>query len=159
MRLSWSLGSAAAAARSRIALLLLATPPAEMDATTTTSTTTPEAAAAAFELLQLPNACLLAVLQCLAAADTNHRSLFSAARAHSGLHAAAAEALSALQARVSRQQQADGALLYLARHGQHVTSVRFRGFCPVVQLPNQCSQLCSLSFFQARVQLGPSAWQ
>jgi hypothetical protein len=138
------------------------------------ATTTP--ATTAFQLLQLPDACLLAVLQRLAANtpglydgtwsdDTNHRSLFSAARAHSRLHAAAAAALSALQALVRNQQQADGALAYyLARHGQHVTSISFSvrwhfGAATIIrQLPSQCGQLRSLRFSgPMRLQLGASA--
>jgi hypothetical protein len=46
----------------------------------------------AFQLLQLPDDCLVCVLRCLAAGG-HCRSLFSAARAHSRLHVAAAAAL------------------------------------------------------------------
>jgi hypothetical protein len=110
------------------------------------------------QLLQLPDTDLLRVLQRLATnGDVNHRSLFSAARAHSRLHAAAAAALSALQVEVDSQQQADGVLCYLARHGQHVTSVsvprRRRDPVDIRQLSRQCWQVCSLSFHTPQRQL------
>jgi hypothetical protein len=126
----------------------------------------------ACQLLQLPDGCLLRVLQRLANDDNhNHHSLFSAARAHSRLHAAAAEALSALQVAAQSQEQVDGALLYLSRHGQRVSSVCFSGRRPergviispgasesrIRHLPSQCSQLCSLSFTGIDLQLGASS--
>jgi hypothetical protein len=141
----------------------------------TTTTTTPAAAAAsAFQLLQLPDACLVRALQRLTDNDDkhdkhdnhrNHRSLFSAARAHSRLRTAAAEALRALQAVVRSQQQADSALLYLARHGQHVSSISLQQSGDTIiyirQLPSQCSQLRSLKLsrldgFGFIMQLGTS---
>jgi hypothetical protein len=72
-------------------------------------------------LLALPDACLLAVLQCCAADD--HRSLFSAARAHSRLHQAAVLALRSINAVVTSQQQADGLLTYLDKLGWGFDSV------------------------------------
>jgi hypothetical protein len=69
-------------------------------------------------LLQLPDPCLLAVLQCC---SSDLVSLFSAARAHSRLHQAAVLALSSIPFnRVKQQQQVDGLLQYLSAHGQHV---------------------------------------
>jgi hypothetical protein len=117
----------------------------------TTTSTTPTAA---FKLLQLPDACLLRVLQCLVADNDyqfNQRSLFSAARAHTRLHAVAAEVLSALRAHVLGQQRVDGVLRYLSRHGQHVTSISLSAstqfnISSITQLPTCCSQLRSLSF-------------
>jgi hypothetical protein len=79
---------------------------------------------AQFSLLALPGPCLLAVLQCCAADDL--RSLFNAARAHSKLHQAAALALSGVKLAVRPQQQADSVLLYLDRHGSHVSSLELR---------------------------------
>jgi hypothetical protein len=49
--------------------------------------------------------------------------MFSAARAHSRLHQAAAVALHNITVRVTDQQQLDGVLLYLGKHGQHVDSI------------------------------------
>jgi hypothetical protein len=134
------------------------------EATTTTRT--------ALQLLELPYACLLRVLQRVAAdsGDTNHRSLFSATRANSRLHAAATEALSALQVTADSQEQVDGALAFLARHGQHVSSVSMlhaddgsESNILISRLPSQCSQLRSLSlngpaygFDHWHAQLGPS---
>lgn len=69
-------------------------------------------------LLQLPDSCLLAVLQFCA---DDPRSLFSAARAHSSLHAAAVASLHNTTASV-RPQQLQSLLLYLSRHGQHMHS-------------------------------------
>lgn len=63
-------------------------------------------------LLALPDACLLAVLQCCAA--NSQRSLFSAARAHSRLHQAAVLALHSVTATVNTQPKANDALLYWA---------------------------------------------
>ena len=77
-----------------------------------------------FPLLALPDPCLLVVLQCCAADDL--RSLFSAARAHSRLHQAAALALSSVKLLMRPQQQADSVLLYLDRHGSHVNSLELR---------------------------------
>jgi hypothetical protein len=72
-------------------------------------------------LLQLPDSCLLAMLRCCA--DEPH-SLFSAARAHSRLHQAAVLAANSISAVLKQQPQADGVLLYLGNHGQHVSSIR-----------------------------------
>jgi hypothetical protein len=72
-------------------------------------------------LPELPDPCLLAVLQCCAANDQG--SLCSAARAHSRLHQAAVLALRSITAVVTRQEQADSVLLYLSKHGQHLDSV------------------------------------
>ena len=72
-------------------------------------------------LLALPDACLLALLQCCAATD--QRSVLSAARAHSRLHQAAALALRSITAVVTRQEQVDSMVLYLSKHGRHLDSV------------------------------------
>jgi hypothetical protein len=73
---------------------------------------------AVFPLLQLPDACLLAVLQCCADEPC---SLFSAARAHSRLHQAAVLAASSIsfvlkEGRLvkERPDQTDSWLLYLS---------------------------------------------
>jgi hypothetical protein len=84
----------------------------------------PSHASAPSLLLALPDPCLLAVLQCCGAED--QRSLFSAARAHSRLHQATVLALSSITAVMTQPQQMDGVLLYLAKHGQHVSSVDLR---------------------------------
>jgi hypothetical protein len=76
-------------------------------------------------LLALPDSCVLAILQCLAAED--QRSLFTAARVHSRLHQAAVAALSGITVTVVDQQQMDGVLLYLNKHGQHVDSIQLFG--------------------------------
>jgi hypothetical protein len=76
-------------------------------------------------LLELPDSCLLAVLQYTAAID--QRSLFSAARAHSRLHQAAVAALRSITADVPQQQQLDGVLLYLGKHGSLVDRLDLRG--------------------------------
>jgi hypothetical protein len=80
------------------------------------------AESAQVHLLALPDPCLLAVLQCCAANE--QRGLFSAARAHSRLHQAAALALSSVNIILRPQQQADTVLLYLNRHGGHVNSLQ-----------------------------------
>jgi hypothetical protein len=74
------------------------------------------------QLLQLPDACLLAVLQCCA---DDRSSLFSAARAHSRLHQAAVLAASSITVWRTRDQGLDSVLLYLANHGQHVSNIEF----------------------------------
>jgi hypothetical protein len=72
-------------------------------------------------LLQLPDACLLAVLQCLSDDAT---SLCRAARAHSRLHQAAVLALSNIHKVITTRQQVDGSLLpYLRKHGQRCGSI------------------------------------
>ena len=78
-----------------------------------------------FPLLQLPDPCLLAVMQCL---SHNSRSLFSAARAHSRLHQAAVMALSSIIVTVDDELQLDSVLLYLANHGQHVSNLTLHNF-------------------------------
>jgi hypothetical protein len=76
-------------------------------------------------LLQLPDACLLAVLQCL---SDDPASVCSAARAHSKLHQAAVLALSTITANLTTQQQLDDSLLpYLAEHGQYIDSIHLLG--------------------------------
>jgi hypothetical protein len=65
------------------------------------------------------------MLQCCAA--DSYRTLFSAAMSHSRLHQAAAVALRTVTAVVPRQHLADGVLLYLANHGQHVERLNLQG--------------------------------
>jgi hypothetical protein len=72
-------------------------------------------------LLALPDPCLLAVLQYCAAGD--HRSLFSAARAHSKLHQAAAAAFHSITADLPQLQQAHSMKLYISNHAQHISSI------------------------------------
>ena len=107
-------------------------------------------------LLALPDPCLLAVLQCLAADD--QRSLLSAARSHSRLHQAAVAALHSITAHITEQQQMDSVLLYLDKHGQHVDSIQLtgveRGFIKLPHLP-QNLQLSSLQLEHLHVQLEP----
>jgi hypothetical protein len=102
-------------------------------------------------LLELPDPCLLAVLQCLA---DDPASLFSAARAHSRLHQAAVVALSRITVTMKTTQQQYGSLLpYLGKHGQHVDSMAIQ--CGVWhQLPDNL-QLTSLQLDGALVQLQP----
>ena len=76
-------------------------------------------------LLQLPDACLLAVLRCC---TDDLQALFSAARAHSRLHHAASLALDSIQLTDTSQHLLDVMLQYLATHGQHVGSVNLEGF-------------------------------
>lgn len=71
-------------------------------------------------LLELPDSCLLSVLQ--HAAD-DLQSLYSAARAHSKLRETAAQALRSISVEQRQQQQTTSLLLYLAQHGQHVESL------------------------------------
>jgi hypothetical protein len=105
-------------------------------------------------LLVLPNLCLLAVLQILAA-DGNC-SLFSAARAHSRLHQAAVLALCSITGKLTQQQQMDGVLQYLSKHGQHVDSIAIEGSddgaLTLRQLPSNL-QLSSLQLAGLDVQL------
>jgi hypothetical protein len=113
---------------------------------------------APFPLLDLPDACLLAVLQCCAVSD--QRSVISAAQAHSRLHQAAVEALCSINAVVWGQQQVDSVLLYLDRHGNHVRSVKLWGppiggaFLTLRQLPPSMKQH-SLDLERWQVQLQP----
>jgi hypothetical protein len=76
-------------------------------------------------LQDLPDSCLLAVLQCCTAGP--HRSVFNIARAHSRLHQAATVALRSIHATVRHDQQRDSVMLYLARHGRHIDSVTIYG--------------------------------
>jgi hypothetical protein len=106
--------------------------------------------------LHLPDSCLLEMLRCCAAED--QRSLFNAARAHSRLHQAAVLALRSITAAIPQQQQMDGVLLYLSKHGQHVDSIQMEGpkDCTVSmrQLPHSV-QLGSLQLDRVGVQLQP----
>jgi hypothetical protein len=105
-------------------------------------------------LTELPDPCLLAVLQYCAADDM--RSVFNAARAHSTLHQAALVALRRIWLNCTQQHQADGVLTYLSKHGPHVDSVYLTGQtnCAVAfrHLPSGL-QLSSLQFFGCGVQL------
>ena len=109
-------------------------------------------------LLALPDPCLLAVLQCLAADD--QRSLCSAARAHSRLHQAAVAALHSISAHITHQQQMDSVLLYLSKHGQHADSIHMfgvnleEGAVELCQLPSHL-QLNSLNLEHLHLQLQP----
>ena len=107
-------------------------------------------------LAEPPDPCLVAVLRCCAAND--QRSLFSAARAHSRLHKAAVAALSRIALTCSNQQQADGVLAYLGKHGCHVDSVKILGdkLCAfdLRQLPPGL-QLSSLQLGWCCLQLRP----
>ena len=77
-------------------------------------------------LLELPQECLLAVLQCLAPDDL--RSLFSAARAHPTLRkAAAAVALHSIRAKMTSGQQADSFLQYLRKHSKRINCADLKG--------------------------------
>ena len=76
-------------------------------------------------LVELPDPCLLLVLQYLAA--NNQRSLFSAARAHSRLRQAAQEALRSITLQLSEQQQMDGVMAYLGEYGQQVNNLELKG--------------------------------
>jgi hypothetical protein len=77
-----------------------------------------------FPLLELPDPCLLAVLQRCAADD--QRSVLSAARAHSRLHQAAVAALHSISTVVPNQQHLDQVLLYLGKHGSHVGHIQLK---------------------------------
>jgi hypothetical protein len=112
----------------------------------------------ASQLLQLPDPCLVAVLQCC---SSDLVSLFSAARAHSRLHQAAVQALSTITVgRVRRQQQIDGLLLYCSRHGQHVDGIDISGNLfediRLSQLPNDL-KLQSLKLAHMDLQLQPGS--
>jgi hypothetical protein len=62
-------------------------------------------------------------MQCCAA---DHRSLCSAARAHSRLHKAAVMALNSITGEL-KDEQVDSMLLYLTKFGQHVSSIDLEG--------------------------------
>ena len=107
-------------------------------------------------LVQLPDPCLLAVLQCCA---SDLRSLLSAARAHSRLHQAAVVALSSISVGeiTQQQQQVDGLLQYLSSHGQHVQSLDLVPGDAILymrQLPRNL-QLSSLALECMDLQLQP----
>jgi hypothetical protein len=109
------------------------------------------------QLLQLPDHCLVAVLQHCA---HDYVSLFSAARSHSRLHQAAGLVLTSITADIRQVEQSDGLLLYLARHGQHTHSVTakvqygFGGITLAELSPNV--QLSSLELTNFNLQLQPS---
>ena len=115
-----------------------------------------------FPLLNLPDPCLLSVLQCC---GDDLCSLFSIARAHSRLHNAVA-ALHSFQVHVRStthmrpQQHVSSALLYLGKHGQHTRSLMLTSFVgfdlkpSVWQLPSGL-QLTSLQLEGFRLQLQP----
>ena len=113
------------------------------------------------QLLQLPDPCLLAVLQCCAGDPC---SLFSAARAHSRVHQAAVVALSSLTAGKVTQQRLDSVLLYLAKHGEHVDSMDLEGIyegkqgrlARLRQLPTNM-QLDSMQFIKMHLQMQPGS--
>jgi hypothetical protein len=107
-------------------------------------------------LLQLPDPCLLAVLQCCA---DDPRSLFSAARSHSRLHQAAVLALRSITAVLRHQQQVDSVVLYVSKYGQRTDSINLAGTNKDVtyilrQLPHNL-QLSQLKFDRFCLQLGP----
>jgi hypothetical protein len=85
-------------------------------------------------LLDLPDACLLAVLQCCAA--DSQRSLFSAARAHGRLQQAAVLVLHSITADITQQQQAESVLLYLGKHGTKLDCITLRA-APAAQRRSQ----------------------
>jgi hypothetical protein len=92
---------------------------------------------APFPLLALPNPCLVVVLQQCGAND--QRSLFSAARAHSRLHQAAAAALHSITATVPDQQRVESVMLYLSKYSPRIDSLNltgeFHSAAGLVQLP------------------------
>ena len=108
-------------------------------------------------LLQLPDYCLLSVLQFCA--DDPH-SLFSAARAHSRLQQAAVLAASSISVLLQQQEQADSVVLYLTNHGQHVSSISIllMPSGPTIsmrQLPPNLRKLATLQLRGVHVQLQP----
>jgi hypothetical protein len=110
----------------------------------------------AASLLDLPDPCLEAVLQFCA--DDDLCSMFSAARAHSRLHQAAAAALDSIYATPTQQQRVDGVLYYLSLHGQHINGLDLEGTedCSVSlsELPPSL-QLTSLELNGFLLQLQP----
>jgi hypothetical protein len=114
------------------------------------------AASAPSMLLALPDPCLLAVLQ--HCADSDQKSVFSAARAHSRLRAAATEVLRSITAVLQTQQQADGVLSYIQKYGKHMQDklVLRGGMEKTVTLYEMpLSQLSSLHFQDLHLQLPP----
>jgi hypothetical protein len=72
-------------------------------------------------LLELPDSCLLAALQCCAAGD--QRRLFSAARAHSRLHQAAVAVLHSITVKLTKQRHWNRVLKYLEENGDQINSL------------------------------------
>jgi hypothetical protein len=85
-------------------------------------------------LLDIPDPCLLTVLQHVAA--THQRSLFSAARSHSRLYSLASVAqrdiVAVFNNRWAAQQQIDSMLEYMRKYSPHIDSVALRS-CPNVR--------------------------
>lgn len=110
----------------------------------------------------LPDPLLLAVLQCVAAdGGPGLSSLFSAARAHSRLHQAAVLALNSIAVEDPKtQQQMENILLYLSKHGQHVSSISLGSDVTrnitVRLLPSTNLQLDSLQLSDLHLQLLPA---
>jgi hypothetical protein len=111
-----------------------------------------------FQLLELPDPCLLQVLQCCA---DDLRSLCSVARAHSRLHQAAvlaARAHNSLAVEINQQQQVDDLMLYLStQQERQLVSIKAPRHAPTFslrQLP-QNLQLVSLKLFGLTIQLQP----
>ena len=109
----------------------------------------------AVSLLQLPDSCLVAVLRCCAG---DHRSVCSAARAHSRLHQAAVEAHSSITLETDDMERVKGLLLYLHDQGKHVDSISLasQSKVPTVGLcflPNRLQRLSSLTCERLYVQL------
>jgi hypothetical protein len=114
-------------------------------------------------LLDLPDPCLLLVMQCCA---TDLRCLFSAARTHSRLHQEAVLAARSIRVAVDSNQAQD-MLQYLEQHGQHVNSIDLQGVefsvrsapaSPVIlrELPhNSLLKLNSLTLYNLPLQLQP----
>lgn len=113
-----------------------------------------------FQLLQLPDSFLLAVLHCFV---DEPRSLSSAARAHSRFNQAAVAAvriIGRITSAPKEQQQLVLVQQYLHRHGQHVSSLNFQkgADAPLFlqQLPHDSLQeLASLRFSGMHLQLQP----
>lgn len=106
-------------------------------------------------LLQLPDACLAAVLSW---ASDQPRDLLSAARAHSRLHKAAVLALSSITWKVRSQQHLDDMLQWLGKHGQHFAGLKLtrdrRSSEPsILRLPQSLQRLASLELGGFAVQL------
>jgi hypothetical protein len=113
-------------------------------------------------LLQLPDACLLAVLRYC---TDNPRSLFSVARANTRLHQAAASATTSIKAVIPKKSLGN-VFRYLNKHGQHIDSINLESkqAAPISQ---QCvlalqqppyanlTQLSSLQFCMFCVHLRP----
>lgn len=79
-------------------------------------------------LLELPDACLLAVMQCFADAE-DYFTLFTVGNLHSRLYQAAVEALGntgSITVVMTGQKQIDSMLEYLEKYGQHMSSVNLQ---------------------------------